>query len=95
MPYPRNIDDDDLLDEDATCRVTSSELRAFIERAERVNSDIAELRGDLRDVFAEAKGRGYDVSTLRAIIALRKKDPAKVSEQEAILQLYREALGDI
>jgi len=99
MPYPRNdgpdLDDDGPLDENASYRVTASELRSFVERIERMNADIEELRGCRKEVFAEARGRGYDVKAVRALIALRRKDPAKVSEQEAVLHLYREALGDV
>ena len=73
--------------------VHSSELRAFIERLERLEverKDIADLQ---KEVLAEAKGRGYDTKILRKIVALRKKDPEDVSEEEAILQLYLEALN--
>jgi uncharacterized protein (UPF0335 family) len=78
---------------DAAYRVTASELRQFVERAERIASEIADLREDAKDVFAEAKARGYDAKALRKLIALRKRDASEVAEEEAILDLYKEALG--
>ncbi len=74
-------------------RVTSGELRQFVERYERLEEEKRAIAEQLKDVMAEAKGRGYDTRALRKLIALRKKDPAELSEEEAILQLYREALG--
>lgn len=74
-------------------RVTAGELRQFVERYERLEAEKQEIAGHQKDVLAEAKARGYDTKVLRRVIALRKKDPAEISEEEAILQLYREALG--
>lgn len=74
-------------------RVTAGELRAFVERFERLDAekkDIAELQ---KEVMAEAKSRGYDTKILRKIVALRKMDPADISEEEAVLDMYKEALG--
>jgi uncharacterized protein (UPF0335 family) len=78
---------------DGVYRVTAGELRQYVERAERLASDIDDLREEVKDVFAEAKARGYDVKVLRKLIALRKRDASEVSEEEAILDLYKEALG--
>ena len=74
-------------------RVTAGELRAFVERFERLEAEKKDIADQQKEVMAEAKGRGYDVKVLRKIVALRKKDPAEVSEEEAVLDLYKEALG--
>lgn len=73
--------------------VPGEEIRAFIERAEAINAKIADEREDLKNVFAEAKGRGYDVKVLRQIIARRKRDRDDLAEEAAILELYENALG--
>lgn len=69
------------------------ELRSFVERAERIAADIKALKDDEKELFAEAKGRGYDTKILRSVIAERKRDPDDVAEEEAIRELYRAALG--
>ena len=74
-------------------RVTAGELRQFIERFERLESEKKDIADQQKEVMAEAKSRGYDTKAMRKIIALRKKDPQEISEEEAVLQLYREALG--
>lgn len=74
-------------------RVTARELTQFIERVERLMAEIAGLREDVSEVFAEAKGRGYDVKVMKKVIALRKRDPDDVAEEEAVLEMYKEALG--
>ncbi|MGR3721915.1 DUF2312 domain-containing protein [Abyssibius alkaniclasticus] len=74
-------------------RITATELRAFVERFERLEVEKKDLADQQKEVMAEAKGRGYDTKVLRKIVSLRKKDPAEISEEEAVLQLYREALG--
>jgi uncharacterized protein (UPF0335 family) len=74
-------------------RVARDELRAFVERYERLEAEKQEIAGQQKDVMAEAKARGYDTAALRKLIALRRKDPQRLSEEEAILELYREALG--
>ncbi len=71
------------------------ELRQFIERIERINEEIAALRDDVKDIYAEAKGRGYNCPAVRAIIRLRKQDPDERHEAEAILDLYMQAIGMI
>lgn len=74
-------------------RVAREELRAFVERYERLEADKKDIADAQKEVLAEAKARGYDVKVLRKLIAMRKRDPQDLSEEEAILQLYREALG--
>ena len=70
-------------------------LRTIIERLERLEEDKQAIMGDMKEVFAEAKGEGYDVKTLRKVIRIRKLDKAKRQEEEAILDLYLAALGVI
>ncbi len=74
-------------------RVTAGELRAFIERFERLDAEKKDLGEQQKEVMAEAKSRGYDTKILRKIVALRKLDPVEVSEAEAVLELYKDALG--
>ena len=74
--------------------VAADRLRSFIERVERLEEDKAAIMNDIKEVFAEAKGEGYDVNTLRQVIRLRKMDRADRQEMEALLELYLSALGD-
>jgi uncharacterized protein (UPF0335 family) len=78
---------------DATYRVTADELRQFIERIERLDAEKKDLADQQKEVMAEAKGRGYDTKVLRKLISLRKRDSDDIAEEEAILELYKEALG--
>jgi len=74
--------------------VAAERLRSFIERVERLEEEKAQLAHDVREVYAEAKGEGYDVKVLRRIVALRKKDPAQRREEEELLELYLSAIGE-
>jgi uncharacterized protein (UPF0335 family) len=73
--------------------VAAGQLRAFVERIERLEEEKQTIADDIKEVFAEAKGTGFDTKGIRAIIRLRKKDQAERQEEEAILDLYRAALG--
>ena len=73
--------------------VAAAELRHLIERIERLEEEKATLQEDIKEVMAEAKGRGYDTKAIRTIIRLRKKDPNERQEEEAIVELYKNALG--
>ena len=73
--------------------VAGERLRSFIERIERLEEEKAALAEDIREVYAEAKGNGFDVKTMRQIVRLRKLDSADRQEQEAILETYMAALG--
>jgi uncharacterized protein (UPF0335 family) len=86
---------DEVLEEErvSAFRVTAGELRQFVERFERLEEEKQAVAEQQKEVMAEARARGYDVRVLKKLIALRKKDPAEISEEEAILQVYREALG--
>jgi uncharacterized protein (UPF0335 family) len=77
----------------ATESVAADQLKAVIERIERLEEEKASLAGDIREVYAEAKGSGFDTKVIRKVIALRKKDFAERREEEAILDLYMQALG--
>lgn len=69
------------------------QLRAFVTRIERLEEERAALAADLREVYAEAKGNGFDVKALRSVIRLRKQDANKRREEEAVLITYLHALG--
>lgn len=73
--------------------VAAGQLRAFIERLERVGAERDDLGRDLADIYAEAKGNGFDTKAMRTIVKLRKKDQAERQEEETILDLYKAALG--
>ena len=77
----------------ANYRITAGELRQFVERVERIRVEKSDLAEQEKEVFAEAKARGYDTKVMRKLIAERKRDKDDVSEEEAILQMYREVLG--
>jgi len=74
-------------------RVTADELRQFIERFERLEAEKKDIAEQQKEVMGEAKGRGYDVKVMRKVIALRKRDSAEIAEEEAVLDMYKEALG--
>lgn len=73
--------------------IAADELRLLIERAERLEEEKRGLADDIKDVMAEAKGRGYDPKAIRKIIALRRKKREAVQEEQAILETYLSALG--
>jgi uncharacterized protein (UPF0335 family) len=68
-------------------------IKAFVERIERMEDEIAAARIDLREIYKEAKGQGFDTKALRKIVALRKQDQQKLAEERAILEIYADALG--
>ena len=73
--------------------VAAGQLRSFIERIERLEEEKQTIADDIKEVFAEAKGTGFDTKAMRTILRLRKKDQAERQEEEAILDLYMAALG--
>jgi uncharacterized protein (UPF0335 family) len=73
--------------------INSGHLRAFIERIERLNEEKKALGEDIKEVFAEAKGNGFDPKIIRKIVSIRGQDPDKRSEEETLLDLYMAALG--
>ncbi len=78
---------------DAAYRVSADELRQFIERYERLEAEKKDAAEQQKEVMAEAKGRGYDTKIIRKVIALRKREPDDIAEEEAVLEMYKEALG--
>ncbi len=89
--------DDELADAAETTSaaqtVAAGQLRAIIERIERLEEEKATIADDIKDVYAEAKGTGFDTKAIRTIVKLRKMDPAERQEIESILDLYKAALG--
>ena len=73
--------------------IAHDQLRAFVERIERLEEEKKQLSDDIKDVYAEAKGNGFDVKILRKVISLRKRDASEREEEETILDLYLQALG--
>jgi len=82
-----------VLDDQATHSFAKSQLRAIVERIERLEEEKKTISEDIKDVYGEAKGNGYDVKALRTIIRMRKQDANERAEQETILETYLQALG--
>ena len=74
-------------------KFAKDQLKAIVERVERLEEEKKTISDDIRDVYAEAKGNGFDVKALRAIVRLRKQDENERAEQETILETYMQALG--
>ena len=73
--------------------VAADELRQFVERIEKLEQEKSDITSDIKDVYTELAGRGYDKKTVRQIVRIRKKDREEIQEEEEVLNLYREALG--
>jgi uncharacterized protein (UPF0335 family) len=80
---------------DAATRFAKDQLKAIVERIEHLEEEKKAIADDIKDVYAEAKGNGYDVKALRKIIRLRKQDKNERAEEEAVLETYMHALGMI
>ncbi len=78
---------------DATYTIAADELRQFIERYEHLEAEKKDIADQQKEVMAEAKGRGYDTGVMRKVIALRKRDKDDIAEEEAVLEMYKAALG--
>ena len=76
-----------------TYGIAADQLRSIIERVERLEAEKKEIADSQKEVYAEAKGQGYDTKTLRKIVALRKKDPDDIAEENMLLDTYKSALG--
>ena len=83
------------VDEAPATRFAKDQLKAIIERVERLEEEKKTIADDIRDVYAEAKGNGFDTKALRTVVRLRKQDNQEREEQEAILDTYLQALGMI
>ena len=78
---------------DGVYRVAADELRSFVERYERLEAEKKDIAEQQKEVMAEAKARGYDTKCIRKIVAVRKRDPDDVAEEEAVIEMYKQALG--
>jgi uncharacterized protein (UPF0335 family) len=85
---------DDASSIDVLSATAQGQLKAIVERIERLEEDKAAVMTDLKEVYLEAKGNGYDVKILRKVVRIRKQDRAKRQEEEAILDLYLSAIGE-
>ena len=74
--------------------VAAERLRSFVERIERLEEDKAGIANDLKDVYLEAKGEGFDTKVLRKLIGVRRKDPQQRREEDELLELYLSAIGE-
>ena len=73
--------------------VTADELRQFIERYEQLEAENKDINEQKKELMAEAKGRGYDTKVMRKLIAQRKRKPDEIAEEEAVMEMYKTALG--
>jgi uncharacterized protein (UPF0335 family) len=81
------------MNDDTTYTVTADELRQFIERVERLEQEKKDIQDSVKDVYSEAKGRGYDAKVMRKIVSIRKRNRDDLAQEEAVTQMYMEALG--
>ena len=84
-----------VLDDQATHSFAKEQLKAIVERIERLEEEKKTISDDIKDIYGEAKGNGYDVKALRTIVRMRKQDPNERAEAETILETYMQALGMI
>lgn len=82
-----------MADETDPAGVTAAELRQFVERYEQLEAEKQDVAEQQKELMAEAKGRGYDTAVMRKLIAIRKRKPDDLAEEEAILEVYKSALG--
>ena len=80
-------------DGEGAATIAAERLRSFVERVERVEEEITALQDDKKEIYAEAKGEGYDVKILKKVIARRRKDRSDLHEEETLLDLYEAALN--
>lgn len=97
--FPNENENDDQQPAEAETRdvggVAGQRLRSFIERIENLEEEKKALAEDIKEVYAEAKGTGFDAKTIRKIVSLRKMEPEKRNEEEELLDLYKTAIGMI
>lgn len=86
---------DDAVHGDTLNQAAQSQLKSIVERIERLNTEKDEISEQIKEVYQEAGGNGFDKAAIRKIIARRKRDRAKVQEEDAILDLYLSALGEV
>ena len=99
MSRSTNASDPDMADDassiDTINATAQGKLKSLIERIERLEEDKAAVANDLKEVYAEAKGEGFDVKIVRKVVRLRKQDSAKRQEEEALIELYISAIGGL
>jgi uncharacterized protein (UPF0335 family) len=78
---------------EATDEINSGHLRSYVERIERLHEERKALGEDIKEVYAEAKGNGFDPKILKAVVRIRAKDPSERTEEETLIDLYLAALG--
>jgi len=88
MTYPANSDSD------MGDPIAGDQLKSIVERIERLEEEKKTIADDIKEVYAEAKGNGYDVKVLRMVIRIRKRDANERAEEEALLDLYLQAVGE-
>ncbi len=82
-------------DTDVLGKAAREQLRGFVQRVERLEEEKANIAADIKEIYAEAKSMGFDTKILRKVVSLRKKEPHERSEEEALLELYLGAIGDL
>ena len=95
MPDDASFASNTASEADVLTATAQGRLKSFIERIERLEEDKAAVSNDMKEVFLEAKGEGFDVKILRKVIRLRKQDKVKREEEEALLDLYLSAIGGL
>lgn len=90
---PRAVAGNNILNDQATHSFAKDQLKAIVERIERLEDEKSAISIDIKDVYGEAKGNGYDVKALRKLISIRKLDAVKLAEEQTILETYMQALG--
>lgn len=93
MTIPMKNTEADKAVSDAAHDAAADQIRAFVERIERMDQEIKDKKEDRKEVLAEAKGTGLDTKVLLKVVALRKRDRDDIAEEEAILDLYKQAMG--
>ncbi len=78
---------------DGSGAIAPAKLKSFVERIERLENEKAELSADIREIYAEAKGNGFDTKIMRQVVKLRKLEAQELRERDELLDLYRKALG--
>jgi uncharacterized protein (UPF0335 family) len=94
MPYDDDRSDSMAAAVDALGGSAQTQLKSLVERIERLWEDKRAVEGDLKEVYAEAKGSGFDAKILRKVVVLRRADSAKRQEEEALVEVYMTAIGD-
>jgi uncharacterized protein (UPF0335 family) len=94
MNHPQlEIKETTMNDSNSAYNVTADELRQFIERFEQLEAEKKDVTANQKELMQEAKGRGYDTKVMKKLIALRKRDADSIAEEEAVLEMYKSALG--